>query len=255
MSLLGSILKIYRKYRKMTQKELADLCGVSTGYIQMIELGKRNNPKPEIMRSIGDALGVKEADLRLPKGKKERILSKIVEDPFITFSLLESKLGIDSGELFKYFSEIETENENIYIALGKYYNIPESVLKLWSDIDCVVLSDKESIPYLYYGYYLGDSSLDVKEREKVFENLNQIDAKIVEQFKDTFELLYPSSKYNPNEFLESNEKQVLDKFRLLNDLGQQEGIKRIDELSQIEKYKRRSSEDRSIKEENTDKPE
>lgn|GEM_PF-2394050 len=249
--MLGSIIKIYRKYRKMTQKELADLCNVSTGYIQMIELGKRNNPNPEIMRAIEGALGVKEEDLRLPKGKKEKILSKILDDPFITFTILGSKIGIESDELIKYFTFVDRENEIIYKSLGRYYNIPDSLLNLWSDIDRVVLSDKKSRAYAYYGYFLDDSVIEIRDRDRFLENLNQIDPKAIEQFKSTFESLYPPTKHNPNEFLDSNEKQVLEKFRLLNDLGQQEGIKRIDELSQIDKYKRRSNEDPAI---NEDKP-
>lgn len=48
-------LKYYRKLKKMTQKELADQTGLSTGTIQQYELGKRN-PKYETLCKIAEVL-------------------------------------------------------------------------------------------------------------------------------------------------------------------------------------------------------
>ena len=47
----------YRKMRGLTQKELAEKCGLATGTIQQYELGKRN-PKIEQLQKISSALGV-----------------------------------------------------------------------------------------------------------------------------------------------------------------------------------------------------
>ena len=53
----GERIKEARKYRKMTQKQLAEAAGVATGTIQQYELGKRE-PKYEILIRICKALNI-----------------------------------------------------------------------------------------------------------------------------------------------------------------------------------------------------
>jgi len=50
-------LKAYRKLRKISQLQLADLCDSSTGYIGEIETGKRF-PSVSMIERIASALGV-----------------------------------------------------------------------------------------------------------------------------------------------------------------------------------------------------
>ena len=53
----GERIKEARKYRKMTQKQLAEAAGVATGTIQQYELGKRE-PRYEILIRICKALNI-----------------------------------------------------------------------------------------------------------------------------------------------------------------------------------------------------
>ena len=53
----GERIKETRKYRKMTQKQLAEAAGVATGTIQQYELGKRE-PRYEILIRICKALNI-----------------------------------------------------------------------------------------------------------------------------------------------------------------------------------------------------
>jgi len=50
-------LKAYRKLRKISQMQLADLCDSSTGYIGEIETGKRF-PSVSMIERIAAALGI-----------------------------------------------------------------------------------------------------------------------------------------------------------------------------------------------------
>jgi len=59
---LGEKVKYYRKQRNLFQVELADLVGVSTGYIGSIEQGVRS-PSLKILNKIAKALKVSPKDL------------------------------------------------------------------------------------------------------------------------------------------------------------------------------------------------
>lgn len=61
--MLKENLKKYRRLKNYTQKELATKTGVSAGYVQMIELGKKNNPSIDLLQKIADALEVSINDL------------------------------------------------------------------------------------------------------------------------------------------------------------------------------------------------
>lgn len=54
----GEKLKYYRNRAKLTQKKLAELSGVSTSYIQKIELKERAEPSMKIAIRIAKALNV-----------------------------------------------------------------------------------------------------------------------------------------------------------------------------------------------------
>ena len=49
-------LRKYRKERGLTMSELADLTGVSVGYICHLENGTRSNPSRETMEKISQVL-------------------------------------------------------------------------------------------------------------------------------------------------------------------------------------------------------
>lgn len=59
---LGGKVKSYREDRKLYQVELADIVGVSTGYIGSIEQGVRS-PSLKVLKKIAKALKVSPKDL------------------------------------------------------------------------------------------------------------------------------------------------------------------------------------------------
>lgn len=54
----GDKIRTQRKALKLSQKELAEQCGLSLSYIQQIESGKKNNPSLEALTAIADVLKV-----------------------------------------------------------------------------------------------------------------------------------------------------------------------------------------------------
>lgn len=50
-------LRKIRKVKNLTIKDLADISGVSIGYICHLEKGTRQNPSREVMEKISKALG------------------------------------------------------------------------------------------------------------------------------------------------------------------------------------------------------
>ena len=62
---IGERIKEARKYRKMTQKQLAEAADVATGTIQQYELGKRE-PKYEILVRVCQALNISILAFLLP---------------------------------------------------------------------------------------------------------------------------------------------------------------------------------------------
>lgn len=59
---LGDRVKFYREQRKLYQVELADIIGVSTGYIGSIEQGIRS-PSLKLLKKLAKALKVSPKDL------------------------------------------------------------------------------------------------------------------------------------------------------------------------------------------------
>jgi len=50
-------IKQIREEKGITIKKLADLAGISAGYLCHLEKGKRKNPSIEVMNNISNALG------------------------------------------------------------------------------------------------------------------------------------------------------------------------------------------------------
>ena len=56
-------IKKYRLEKGMLQKELAEKCGVSIGYISHLEKGSRINPSKEVMENIASVLNKSVVDI------------------------------------------------------------------------------------------------------------------------------------------------------------------------------------------------
>lgn len=90
---IGEKIKAYRSIFKLTQKELAELSGVSEISIRKYEAGERN-PKLEQIRKIAQALRLPEEEF-FEIQYKETTDVKTVGDVMSILLLLEEKVGIE----------------------------------------------------------------------------------------------------------------------------------------------------------------
>ena len=49
-------IKEYRKKKGLTLREVAEKCGISSGYLSHLEKGTRDNPSKEVMENISQVL-------------------------------------------------------------------------------------------------------------------------------------------------------------------------------------------------------
>lgn len=77
---MGKQIQKYRKEKRLTQRELAEKCGVATGTIQQYELGKRQ-PRLEQLRVISNALGI--ALYRLTDGDYSSFSPEELQNDFL----------------------------------------------------------------------------------------------------------------------------------------------------------------------------
>ncbi len=50
-------IKIFRKEKGMTLKEMAEKVGITAGYLCHLEKGSRSNPSIDVMKKIAEELG------------------------------------------------------------------------------------------------------------------------------------------------------------------------------------------------------
>ena len=66
---IGDVIKEFRTTRKITQQEMADMCGVSKSYISLLESGKSSrsdtpiNPSIEVVNRMAQVMGISVDDL------------------------------------------------------------------------------------------------------------------------------------------------------------------------------------------------
>lgn len=56
---IGKNIRTYRNEKKLSQRKLAELSGVSFAYIQQLERGQRDNPSTRILNKIAAVFNIK----------------------------------------------------------------------------------------------------------------------------------------------------------------------------------------------------
>ncbi|EJO5348251.1 helix-turn-helix transcriptional regulator [Clostridium botulinum] len=64
----GDFLKNIRKEKGLSQRQLAELANVSNTEISRIESGERQNPSPNILKSISKHIGISYSELMIKAG-------------------------------------------------------------------------------------------------------------------------------------------------------------------------------------------
>lgn len=130
---LGQIIKEYRKENYLSQRKFAALCGVSNGYISMLEEGK--NPKtnepiiPSLvtLKKLAEAMEMSLDDLMAIADEMPILLS---HDPAPTMNLQlfaekpsPDPIKLTEGEqlLLDLFRQIPEEKQQLFLQMGRLY--------------------------------------------------------------------------------------------------------------------------------------
>lgn len=197
----GEKIKIARKEKKYTQKKLAELCGVATGTIQQYELNKRQ-PRYEQLCKIASILDIP--------------ITELVES--YSMQLNCKIMGTDIR--WKREAQGLTQKE-----LADFSGLDELTIQRYEDgkeqIDFEVLQKISKALGTYIGNFIKDWSMYPEYKDKDFR-------------------LYAT---NYNDFCKRIEREriqdehvLIGDYRKLNNLGQKEARKRVNELTEIKKY-------------------
>jgi len=137
LEMLSDVLKKERKTKKLSQKKLADKCGLSPSYIQQLELGQKTNPSLEAILKLSFALGIDVKDLMTPEEEKKLLWSADIEKDK---DAIIKHYGLDFYRIRRgSYTEEEFKNETT----NNKVNIQLESLKLFVD---TVVTDFEEIP-------------------------------------------------------------------------------------------------------------
>ncbi|WP_242835339.1 helix-turn-helix domain-containing protein [Ruminiclostridium papyrosolvens] len=68
---LGKFIEMIRTERDLSQRQLAELAGISNTEIWRLETGERRRPSPDVLKAIAPHLGVRYEDLMIKAGYME----------------------------------------------------------------------------------------------------------------------------------------------------------------------------------------
>lgn len=199
---LGEKIRKLRKEKGMTQKELSAKLGTTPQNLAQYENGKRN-PKIETLQKIADAL-----DVKVIKSNDEFDLvdadTSVITEKNITLETLENHPRLEKI-LEEYAQEYVKNSQNIV--------------------------DSSPFPFDCNTFNAADMYSKIDFYNFLFD---RIDIRTIngEEYYNLY-LSIPDVKDEANRDL-----QLRTNYSKLNALGKQEAIKRIEELTQIEKYTR-----------------
>jgi transcriptional regulator with XRE-family HTH domain len=97
-TLIGQLIRLYRKEKKLTQEQLAEISNLSTNHISHIEIGSSPLSLPALV-SICDALGITSDQLLFGNMKQENPV-------------------LEHAEIEKCFHGVTTEERHVMIAVA-----------------------------------------------------------------------------------------------------------------------------------------
>lgn len=233
-------LKKAREEKGLTQKQLADKCGIVDSAIRKYESGKIN-PKPDALRKLAEALDISAMELLyLPTDDTQDSYSTD-ESPLNTqqvdrnsFSYLMQLHHITSEYLKK--SEQSGDSSQIFAPMRDIHNFAETRMEEYrpecaEDIENAI--HKLNIE-MSNGIFSGELmrpkvtiSTSKKETEYLTKIIDYIYKMIDEAILD-FKAEYPTDAPDAKELLNAYEK--------LNEKGKQLAVERLLELAQIPAY-------------------
>lgn len=124
----GFRLRYYRTSLGLTQQQLAEKSGVSRKQISDFEKEIQNNPRPQTLFKLADALGVSFTDLQTEVDSKMTDIEALNQNRSAEFKI---ELPIDVINFYKKLSEENgtSIDDELYLAVRRQLNTHENALK------------------------------------------------------------------------------------------------------------------------------
>jgi transcriptional regulator with XRE-family HTH domain len=205
---IGDRIRKFRETKNMSTYKLSELTGIPQSTISKLENGKRKSDN-EVLVKIADALKI--SIERLTGEAVSSIIEERLEESGMTLEDIASKSRVP----LYWLQNIDTfipgefggENEIGYSWITKVAEVlglPGSTLR-------AALARQEIPSY--------DGPIGTPE-------------------EDFFDVIGEQKPTNYEQALTKNQKNLISNYNKLNDIGQHEAIKRVEELTYIDKYKK-----------------
>lgn len=110
---IGDVIKEFRTTRKITQQEMADMCGVSKSYISLLESGKSSrssdtpiNPSIEVVNRMAQVMGTSVDEL-IDSVDGDQGISLIPSPPITDSDIKFALFDGDSGVTDEQYEEVK----------------------------------------------------------------------------------------------------------------------------------------------------
>lgn len=168
----GKRLNSIRKGKKITLKKLAEKSGTSDSYLSQLETGKRNPPKPELLKKIAFALGsTKDEELQ-----RYSELMLVAGYALPEEELLENAYNQVIQGLIENFNEIVQDQTGVAFTMNafKFYHANKEV----NQINALLVSLFDTLNKLDE-LPTKDNTIEIEAKANVYLNtiINQIKGK------------------------------------------------------------------------------
>lgn len=218
----GQIMHAIRKAKGYTQKQLAEKCGLATGTIQQYELNKRE-PRREQLQKIATALDVPLYKLMGFDGSiRVNITPEVEEISRIQNKLLSDRENVTKEELEilkKYYTSKQL-NE-----MAEVLDTSDNMLGSITSTDDIVYVDSDVLEYN-----------KIIDKQKSGDGFTSYGKRFISDYIDKSPLVREWFIENGLKSQEKNLERIQNAYEHLNNSGREEAAKRIEELTEIERY-------------------
>lgn len=215
----GQIMQAIRKEKGYTQKQLAEKCGLATGTIQQYELNKRE-PRREQLQKIATALDV--PLMGFDGNILVNITPKVKEKSRIQNKLLNERENVTKEEL-EILKDYYTSKQ--LREMAGVLDTSENMLGSITSSDDIVYVDFD---VLEYNKIIG--------KQKSGDGFTSYNKRFISDYIDKNPPVREWFIENGLKSQEKNLERIQNAYEHLNNSGREEAAKRIEELTEIERY-------------------
>lgn len=227
---IGNNIRNIRKEKGMTLQQIADIMGCSPQLISQYESGKRQ-PKLETIEKIATALGCNVSDIRGFDGSiRVKMTRELIEINRIENKIENDRENVTEEEykvLYDYYNSDQFKenwkhiSQNMKKALDVYNNMIGNVTPSGD----IVYADSDVLEYNR-----------IMDKQKNNEGFTPYDKHFISDYINKSPLVRDWFIENGLKSKEKNLERIQSAYENLNDEGREEAAKRIEELTEIERY-------------------